>query len=400
MVRLTANEVKAAIGTPKPGTYQDGDGLFLKVDKRGGASWLLRVQSGGKRRDIGLGSAKLATLASARAKAAEVRKAIREDGRDIVAEKREARAASVIFKEAALALHEVNKPQWANAKHGDQWLATLETYAFPSLGAKPVGAIVADEIIRAIAGVWSDKPETGRRVRQRICAVLDYAHARGWRASEAPVRALSAGKGLPKQAGGKHHSALSYTEVPAFLIRLRATSGVWSRLALEFVILTAARSQEVRFATWDEFDLESRLWTVPADHMKMRREHVVPLSAEALAVLQSALAVRLEGTDLVFPGANGGPMSDMTLLAVVRRMKEPTTVHGFRSSFRTWVAEKTNFPGEVAEAALAHQNRNEVERAYQRGALLDKRRKLMDAWGAYCEEGRGKLLTFKAKAAR
>jgi len=235
-------------------------------------------------------------------------------------------------------------------------------------------------------------------VRQRICAVLDYAHARGWRTTEAPARSLATGKGLPKQAAGKHHAALPHAKVPAFLIRLRATGGVWGRLALEFAILTAARSQEVRLATWDEVDMKAGLWTVPGAHMKMKRGHVVPLSAQAMAVLRSALAVRIEGTELVFPGTNGNPMSDMTLLAVVRRTKEPTTVHGFRSSFRTWVAEKTNFPGEVAEAALAHQNHNEIERAYQRGALLDKRRKLMDAWGAYCERGTGNVVELKPKA--
>lgn len=399
MGKLTANEIKSHLAKGL-GKYQDGDGLFLRVTGVGVGQWKLRIQHDGKRRDIGLGSSKLVSLAAARAKAADARKAIREDGRDLIAEKREAKAATITFREAALALHEAHKHQWANAKHSSQWLATLKTYAFPSLGAKPVGVIAARDIIAAIAEVWTAKPETGRRVRQRICAVLDYAHARGWRTSEAPARSLTAGKGLPKQAGGKHHPAMPYAEVPAFLTRLRVTGGVWGRLALEFLIFTAARSQEVRLATWEEFDLEGRLWTVPAEHMKMRRAHSVPLSPEALAVLHSALAVRLRGTKLVFPGANRSIMSDMTLLAVIRRMKEPVTVHGFRSSFRTWVAEKTDFPGEVAEAALAHQNRNEIERAYQRGALLEKRRKLMDAWGAYCEEGRGKLPAFKAKIAR
>ncbi|WP_010338305.1 tyrosine-type recombinase/integrase [Sphingobium yanoikuyae] len=382
MGKLTANEVKAVL--TKPGTYGDGDGLFLKVSKSGGASWLLRVQHDGKRRDIGLGSAKLVTLAAARAKAAEARKATREDGRDLVAEKRKTKAEAVTFKEAALAYHETHKNQWANAKHGDQWINTMEAYAFPVLGSKPVGSITAGEIITAISNVWTAKPETGRRVRQRICSVLNFAHARGWRLTESPSAALTAGNGLPKQQGGKHHAAMPYADLPAFITRLRTAGGTWSRLALEFVILTAARSQEVRLATWSEIDLEKSLWTVPADHMKMRIEHVVPLSPQALTVLHSAMAIRREGTDLIFPGAKGSAMSDMTLLGVLRRMKEPTTVHGFRSSFRTWVAEETNFPGEVAEAALAHQNRNEVERAYQRGGLLDKRRKLMEAWGAYC----------------
>lgn len=386
MGKLTANEVKAVL--TKPGTYGDGDGLFLKVSKSGGASWLLRVQHDGKRRDIGLGSAKLVTLAAARAKAAEARKATREDGRDLVAEKRKAKADSVTFKEAALAYHETHKNQWANAKHGDQWINTMEAYAFPVLGSKPVGSITAGEIITAISNVWTAKPETGRRVRQRICSVLNFAHARGWRLTESPSAALTAGNGLPKQKGGKHHAAMPYADLPGFITRLRTAGGTWGRLALEFVILTAARSQEVRKATWSEIDLEKGLWTVPADHMKMRIEHVVPLSAHALTVLHSAMAIRREGTDLIFPGVNGGVMSDMTLLGVLRRMKESTTVHGFRSSFRTWVAEETNFPGEVAEAALAHQNPNEVERAYQRGGMLDKRRKLMDAWGKYCATDR------------
>jgi len=177
--KLTANEVKANLG--KPGTYQDGDGLFLKVDRRGGASWTVRVQHQGKRRDIGLGSASLVTLANARAKAADARRAIRDQGRDIVAERREAKAAGVTFREAAFALYEVNKGQWSEGKHGAQWLATLETYAFPSLGDKPTAAITAADIIAAITPIWIERPETGRRVRQRICATLDYAHAKGWR---------------------------------------------------------------------------------------------------------------------------------------------------------------------------------------------------------------------------
>lgn len=269
MGNLTANEVKAFLS--KPGTYQDGDGLFLKVDKRGGASWLVRIQHQGKRRDYTIGTAKLVTLANARIEAVKLREAVRIKGRDPVAEKRKTKAETVSFKEAADAYLEAHKHQWANEKHGDQWLSTLKTYAFPALGSKPVGSITAGEIISAISEVWTKTPETGRRVKQRICTVLDYAHARGWRATEAPHKALAAGKGLPKQSGGKHHPAMPYADVPAFLTRLRVTGGVWGRLALEFAVLTAARSQEVRLATWDEFDLENALWTVPADHMKMRR---------------------------------------------------------------------------------------------------------------------------------
>lgn len=398
MGKLTANEVKASLG--KPGTYQDGDGLFLKVDKRGGASWTLRVQHQGKRRDYALGSAKLMTLAQARASAADYRRKIRIEGRDPIAEKRAAKAKAVTFREAATEFLASHKGQWASEKHADQWQSSLERHVFPSLGGRPVGEITAGDVIAAIAGVWTEKPETGRRVRQRICAVLDFAHAMGWRATEAPARSLAAGVGLPKQPGRvAHRLAMPYESVPEFLVRLRASGGVWGRLALEFAILTAARSNEVRGATWDEFDLDAGLWTVPADRMKMRAEHIVALSTQALAVLKSAAAVRLTGTELVFPGADGSPMSDMTLLAVLRRMKEPYHVHGFRSSFRTWVAEATNFQGEVAEAALAHKNPNESEEPYLRATFLTapdgkpgKRRLLMDAWGAYCDGARPKII--------
>jgi integrase len=399
MGKLTATAVKAALG--KPGVYQDGDGLFLKVDRRGGASWKLRVQYQGERRDYSIGSAKLVRLAEARATAAEYRRSVRIEGRDPCAEKRKTKAATITFREAALAFMQAHKHQWSSEKHAQQWISTLETYAFPKLGDRPVGKIEAPDIIAAIAAVWTEKPETGRRVRQRICAVLDFAHARGWRVTEAPARSLAAGKGLPRQPPrDSHRLAMPYAEVPAFLTRLRATGGVWGRLALEFAILTTARSNEVRGAVWDEFDLKANLWTVPASRMKARREHVVPLSPQAIAVLESADAVRMVGTELVFPGARGGQMSDMTMLAVLRRANEPFHVHGFRSSFRDWVAEETNFQGDVAEAALAHTIANKVEAAYRRGNLLEKRRKLMDAWGAYCDSGKGKLLAFKVRAAR
>jgi integrase len=399
MGKLTANGVKAALG--KPGVHQDGDGLFLKVDRRGGASWKLRVQHEGERRDYSIGSAKLVTLAEARAKASDYRRAVRVEGRDPLAEKRRIKAAVITFREAALALIEAHKHQWANEKHESQWLATLETYAFPKLGALPVGKIEAVDVIAAIASVWTEKPETGRRVRQRICAVLDYSHARGWRATEAPVRSLAAGRGLPRQPPrDSHRLAMPYAELPAFLMRLRASGGVWGRLALEFTILTAARSCETRGAVWDEFDLEAQLWTVPASRMKARREHVVPLSPQAVRVLESAKSVLMADTELVFPGAGGVQMSNMAMLAVLRRAKEPFHVHGFRSSFRDWVAEETNFSGEVAEAALAHRVADKVEAAYRRGNLLEKRRKLMDAWGAYCDSGFGKMFRLKRSFAR
>ncbi len=263
----------------------------------------------------------------------------------------------------------------------------LKTYAFPKLGDRPVGDIDAADIVLALQSVWTTKPETGRRLRQRICATLDYAHTQGWRATEAPARSLAAGRGLPRQPPrDTHRLAMPYANVPSYLLRLRERFS-FGRLALEFLILTAARSQEVREATWDEFDTEAGLWTVPASRMKARRVHVVPLSQAALAVLAKANTMRVAGTDLVFPGSSlKNPMSNMTLLKVLRDAEEPFHVHGFRSSFRDWVSEETNYPGEVAEAALAHVVANKVEAAYRRGDLLEKRRGMMEAWGAFCDD--------------
>lgn len=397
MGKLTANEVKAAVG--RPGVYQDGDGLFLKVDSRGGASWKVRVQHEGKRRDYSLGSAKLVTLAEARAKAGDVRKAVRIEGRDVRAEKRKAAAETITFRQAATALHDSHARQWQNKKHAAQWLATLETYAFPTLGNCPVGTIEAGDIISAISTVWSEKPETGRRVRQRICATLDYAHAKGWRTSEAPSRSLAAGKGLPRQPRQDgHRLAMPYADVPAYMLKLRERFS-FGRLALEFLILTAARSVEVRGATWDEIDMTAGLWTVPADRMKMRREHVVPLPPAARAVLAKAATMRMAGTNLAFPGVlSRKAMSDMTLLKVLRDGGDDYHVHGFRASFRTWVAEQTHFSGEVAEAALAHAIKDRTEAAYNRGAMLDKRRKLMEAWGSYVDgPANGKVVKLVAR---
>lgn len=405
MGKLTANEVKSYLN--KPGTYQDGDGLFLKVDKRGGASWLARIQRNGNRRDYSIGSAKLVSLAKARAEAAKLREAVRIEGRDPVAEKRKAKAAAVTFKQAALAFLENNKSQWASPKHEGQWLATMETYAFPKLGGIPVDKVDSPDIIAAISEVWMAKAETGRRVRQRICTTLDYAKAQGWRTAEAPVRSLQAGKGLPRQPGsGNHRLAMPHEDIPAFITYLRSRHS-YGRLALELAILTATRSQEVRLATWDEFDLEAARWTIPAARndsgtggmkkgsMPNAKAHIVPLSTAALSVLKRADALRMAGTNLVFPGAKQDKaISDMTLLKVLRDADQPYHVHGFRSAFRDWVGEATTFQGEVAEAALAHKVPDAVEAAYLRTTYLTapggkpgKRVALMEAWGGYCDGG-------------
>ena len=397
MGKLTATAVKAALGNP--GTYQDGDGLFLKVDKRGGASWTLRIQHNGKRQDISLGSAKLVGLAEARSAAVNARKAIKVDGRDLVAERKAKKAEAVTFRQAAERYHRDNKDGWKSSAYANQWLSSLERHAFPKFGNRPANDISAADIIGVLTPIWQAKPETGRRVRHRICTVLNYAHARGWRLNEAPstTGSLKAGNGLPKQTGERQHrKAMPYKAAPAFMADLRAKPS-FGRLALEFTALTAARSQEVRLATWDEFDLEEMLWTVPAGHMKRGKAHIVPLSEAAIAVLRRAAALKLAGTEVVFPGTGGKPMSDMTLLKVLRDAGEPYHVHGFRSTFTDWAADKTGYANAVVEAALAHKTPDATQAAYRKTTHLEKRRGLMEAWGRYCaSELGGKVIAFPA----
>lgn len=282
MGKLTAVTVKAALA--KPGTYQDGDGLFLKVDKRGGASWTLRLQRDGKRQDIGLGSARLLSLAEAREKARGLRKAVKIEHRDVLAEKKDEAAARVTFREAACQYHSENEAGWKSATYSRQWLASLENYAFPKLGKMPTGSIMAADIIAVLAPIWQEIPETARQVRNRICAVLDYAHAKGWRSTEAPSGngSLKAGRGLPRQVKERQNrKAMPYVAVPAFLTALRRKPS-FGRLALELLLLTGVRSQEVRLAKWDEFDLDARLWTIPAAHMKRNKAHIVPLPVRSM----------------------------------------------------------------------------------------------------------------------
>lgn len=392
MGKLTALAVKAALANP--GTYQDGDGLFLKVDKRGGASWTLRLQRDGKRQDIGLGSAKLLSLAEARDKASGYRKAVKIERRDVLAERKDEAAAKVTFRDAACQYHAENEAGWKSAVYARQWLASLENYAFPKLGNMPTGGIVAADIITVLTPIWQEIPETARQVRNRICAVLDYAHAKGWRSREAPSGngSLKAGRGLPRQVKARENrKAMPYVALPGFMVALRRKPS-FGRLALDLLILTGARSQEVRLATWAEFDLKGRLWTVPADHMKRGKAHMVPLSDAALAVLAKADALRLTDSDVVFPGTAGKPMSDMTLLKVLRDMSEPFHVHGFRSALTDWAANE-GFADAVVEAALAHKTPDAVQAAYRRTTYLGTlgqpgaRVKLMEEWGRYCASG-------------
>ena len=379
MGQLTATKIKTLT---EPGRYIDGDGLMMEIAPGGSRSWKLRVRVDGKRRDFGLGSLSIVTLTEAREKAREYRRLIAQ-GIDPIAEKKKERIVIPTFRAAAEQVHAEHKASWKNGKHQVQWITTLETYAFPFIGDRLVNDIEGPQIRKALLPIWLSKPETARRVRQRIGAVLDWAYVNGFRESEAPMRSLS--KGLPRQPKDDgHFAAMPYTEIPAFIAKLRERSSV-GRVAMEVLILTAARSGEIRGAIWSEFDLDKAMWSIPASRMKMGRPHFVPLAPQVLEALERAKAFSAPCTDLVFPGMKlKTPMSDMTLLKILRDMEAGVTVHGFRSTFRDWVADKTDYPGEAAEAALAHANSNKVEAAYRRTDFLEKRKSLMADWAAFC----------------
>ncbi|WP_379554502.1 tyrosine-type recombinase/integrase [Qipengyuania sp. DGS5-3] len=379
MGKLSAAQIRALT---KPGRYMDGDGLSLLLTAPKKGYWVLRATINGRRKDIGLGPLDLVTLAEARELAIDMRRDIQR-GIDPIEERKRQKIEILTFKEAATKVHSEQKVTWKNGKHQDQWINTLETYAFPKLGDRLVNDIEGPLIREVLLDFWLEKPETARRVKQRIGVVLDWAYANGMRATEAPMRSLSrALPRQPKQDG--HFAAMPYEDVPTFLKHLHKRTSV-ARLALEFLILTASRSGEVRGAKWAEINLDAKLWTVPAERMKVGKEHVIPLTEAAIDALERAKPYYAECSDLVFPGRNVlRPMSDMTLLKILRYAKLPFTVHGFRSAFRDWAAEKTSYPGEVAEAALAHTVSNKVEAAYRRTNYLDKRRELMREWSAFC----------------
>jgi integrase len=376
--RLTPPRVKSA----GPGRHADGNGLYLEVDPTGSRRWVLRVVVHGRRRDLGLGSAALIPLAYARELAARLRKVARAGG-DPVAERDRDKRTSLTFAEAARTVHRDNVvPNAKNAKHCAQWITTLETYAFLVIGSKPVHLVDQADILRVLAPIWTEKPETARRVRQRLRAVIDWARTAGHRQGANPVEGVE--KGLPRQRDrAVHHEALPWQDLPQLMSRLGTADGMGA-LALRFAILTAARSGEVRGAMWQEINLDEAVWTVPAERMKAGRAHRVPLSRPALDVLREVQGLGTEATALVFPSSHSGrALSDMTLAAVLKRLAVPVTVHGFRSTFRDWAEEATSYPHEVKEAALAHTIRNKAEAAYRRTDLFEKRRHMMEAWASH-----------------
>lgn len=419
---LSPAAVAAIIKDQKPGKYAVGGapGLALVIHPSGAARWVLRTRVHGKSTDRKLGSYAAhagtpgaLTLKQARDAAAGMRVKV-ADGADPVTERRRAREAEQqaaverekrkTFEEVAYLAHDAKSASFKNAKHGAQWITTLQTYAFPTIGDKPVADIRAGDVAEALRSIWHEVPETASRVAQRIAAVMRYAEAHGW-TDRAPVKAALELLG-PQRVAVDHHPALPVADVPRFMAALRAAEGVGAR-ALEFAILTAARSGEVRGATWREIDLKARLWTVPGARMKRGRPHAVPLSADALALLKAIPKGGPE--DLLFastqPGYEGAQVSDMTLSAVVRRLHEAdvaaggagfidpqegdrvATPHGIaRSTFRDWCSEN-GVPREIAERALAHAVGDKTEAAYARSTLIEQRRPVMQAWGAYCKGG-------------
>ncbi|GLQ25777.1 tyrosine-type recombinase/integrase [Sulfitobacter pacificus] len=364
----------------KPGKYADGHGLLLKVEPSGAKRWVQRIVIRGKRTEIGMGSTSLVSLAEARETALENRKLARAGGDPLQAKR--AAQALLSFEDAARKVHKIHEPTWRNKKHAAQFISTLETYTFPRIGKLKVSEVTTADVLAVLQPIWLEKPETARRVRQRIGTVMKWAVANGWR-TDNPAEAIS--QALPKHVDTqKHRKALHYDKVPEFLDALKASdAGKATKLALEMVILTASRSSEVRKADWSEFDLEQGIWTRPALHMKSKKEHRVPLSPRVVEILDAAQKLGT-GKGLVFPGIKfGKPLSDMTLLKQVRALGYDVDVHGFRTSFKTWTQERTNTPRDVAESALAHVVQNKAEAAYARSDFFDKRRKLMERWALY-----------------
>lgn len=394
IARLTALKVEKA---KEPGMYADGGGLYLRVTPEGARNWVLRYMLNRKPHWMGLGPLALYGLQEARTKAQDARRK-RHEGIDPIEARRAERARqrlevakAVSFKQCAENYIASHKAGWRNDKHAAQWPASLGTYAYPVIGGLPVQAVDTGLVLKVLEPIWTKKPETASRLRGRLESILDFAKARGYRGGENPARWRGhLDKLLPspsKVRTVEHHAALPYADLPAFLTALRAQEGIAAR-ALEFLILTAARTGEVIGARWNEIDLLDKTWTVPAARMKAHREHRVPLSPRALAILTEMRAACKDddGNAFVFLGRKiGTPLSNMAFLMLMRRMaRGDLTAHGFRATFKTWASERTSVQNEIVEASLAHVIGDKVEQAYMRGDLFEKRRRLVQQWATYC----------------
>lgn len=389
---LTALKVKNA----KAGRHVDGRGLCLLVKDSGARTWVLRMQQDGRRRDYGLGSVADMSLADARDAAATLRRQVRA-GVDPVAERRMSRKVAPTFETAARHCYEALKEGWKNRRHAN-WISSFENHVFPIIGTRPVDAVDSTAVLEVLSPIWLEIPDTARRILQRIGAVLDFAHIKGWIPGEVSLRSVR--KGLPRQTEKAGHlAAMPYTDVPALIAKLAAASPTTGRDALRFTIYNAVRSNETRFALWIEFDLDNAVWTIPAERMKARETHIVPLSPPAVALLRRRWNERTSDEGLVFSNSGDKPISDMTMTKLLRDAEiTGVTVHGFRSAFTDWAAETTDIPKEVADKALAHKLPNRVEAAYRRTDFFNKRRDLMARWAVYLDAPRAEVTPMRAAA--
>ena len=395
---LNGKLTKKLVENLGPGRHGDGNGLHLVVDPSGARRWIVRVTVKGQRNkkgaplrtDFGLGSADLVTINQARDRALEYRRMARQGLNPRFHKSQEIPT----FEEIAQLVHIERMPTWKNAKHGQQWLNTLRDYAFPKIGRMPVNTIGEPEALMCLSPIWTEKHETARRLAQRIKTVLDVAKSKGFRAGENPITAIKDGGVLPKvKAKPKHHAAMKWQDVPAFYADLRTRNAMAAR-ALMFTCLSGSRTGEVLAIKWDEVDIENRLWTCPSERMKMGEEHRVPLTDEMLSILETNQALQ---SDYVFEGQKRHkPLSNMAMLMLLRRMKiESVTVHGFRSTFRDWASEVANAPREIAEMSLAHKIGSNVELAYARSDLLERRRVLMERWSQFVTGVEGEIVRIK-----
>ena len=375
------------------GWHADGNGLYLVIESSGAKRWMQRLVVQGRRRDIGLGSVNIVSLDDAREIAFRFRRIARSGG-DPIAERRKAIGSTLTFKEATLKVHSLTLPTWNNEKHAKQWLSSMENHAFPYIGNIAIGSITSTDIMTVLSKIWVDKPDTAKKIRQRLQLVVKWARAQGHFTGEDPIEIAEAA--LPKvKQPNNHFKSVPFDSLPSIFDQIEQSSLFPStKLALKFLLLTACRTTEVRESTWDEIDFENKLWRIPAKRMKMNSPHNIPLSDGAMAVLKKAQHLRNDNP-LIFPSplSNRALSSNALLHALQKRLKIDATIHGMRSTFKDWVAETTNYPNEVSEMALAHSISNQTEAAYRRGELLGKRRSMMQDWSDFVHGTEEKVVT-------
>ena len=377
----------------KAGRYSDGNCLYLVIKDTGARQWVLRLVIRGKRHDMGLGSSTLVSLEEARDLARQYRRIAREGGDPLIARQRDL-GLLITVRDAAMKVHELNAPSWKNDKHTDQWLTSLELHVFPIIGHLAVCEVASADILKVLAPIWNTKADTAKKIRQRLRMIIRWAKAQGYYSGDDPVELAE--QALPRlKASGTHFKSVAYDDLPDIVNKLQDSQiSLPTRLALEFLILSACRTTEVLEANWREIDIEKRLWVIPAERMKAGKAHEVPLTERMIQILEVAGSIKLDN-GLVFPsGINGKALSNNTLrVALQKRLGVDATVHGMRSTFKDWAAETTGYPNEVSEMALGHQISSKVEAAYRRGNLITKRRRMMDEWANFIAGNQVKIVS-------